>query len=1559
MKRRTHMRRLQAHPGAAARFALALGCALLLLTPTAGAHSPEVTAMAAGPDAVTQPPEGPRPGCNSCSESCDPTGGEPANLSPLTPEGGAGEAGEGGEGGGCPKPPSSEGSNDGTEGLGGGASSASCPTNPDPGQGSAGDPVRLFTGELRHERRDLVVPGVFSIRILRRYDSQSDYDSPLGYGWSHNYDVRLYKYPDSTIVVRSRCGQRDEYDWNGNSYQIADPERGSAPELTETGGEFELRYPTGVIGFFDADGKLTALEDPRGNRLEMTYEPGGRKALQGISRFSLDSTQASVVAYVYQLKTVEEVLKGDGPTGRTVTFEYDTNGRIDRIVTNSGREVTYSYDEPGPVFRGNLARVERRVVDAAQDPNGDENLVTEYRYTDASYPHNLTSFWDGEDDAAVPVEPIVMTYDTEDRVATQTRGLSVWTFSYDASPPTMTTVTRHVTDGVNPEDALTIFRFDAAGYLIEKTDALQNKIEYVREIDPQRSFLDKIRVHRWNGMELDLQKTIDFGYGTDGNLETRAVTLATGETVTETWGYTDRWVSSYRVESTLKPTIFGTVLTFFRNAADDITNIEEIQRVTQWDTGGPDPVPAAWETTTLAYDANGQLERITPPSDPQIVRTYHDAGDLRVGLLESISLEPGGAADPHLARTFDYDAHGFVDEITVAQIESPPKNLITTLSWDLVGRLTSVTNAAPDPESVVLTYTGPNVSPQDPATAPPGRFLAQIEIGKTSSQAGQIRRLLWDDLGRLAGVERHDGSAFQTFASFTYDSDGNRLTSQDATGRTLTLDYDLLRRLTSITDDASSDPDISNDNDTTFAYDALGNRTRVTDALTRATAFAYDELDRLIQVTLEGPDPDLVTQFEYDAAGNVITVTDPKLQATAYTYDELSRLRSVTQPLLQPPVTYDYDPGGRLARVTNARGNVLDYVYEPWGALKEVQHYPDAATADADDPPVDPDRVVSYTYDLAGNLKTVSEADPFSAGLGLLYTFTYDPLNRVNLATAHYLPGGDRVLDSDYDRFGNRDTLTLTGDGTPQVHSWSYNDLDRLFQAVLPGGATPTLTFDYRANDELETLHFGDGTTDRTAAAYGYYAHGPLKTLTTVDSADDQLQQLAYLVNEVLDITRLDDQHTDTDLVEATIYGYDDISRLTSADYPDAYGLPANDAFVYDDAGNLDDADAQGDPLLTHSYDANNRIGTSPGRGYVPDDDGNLVQITDGAPMPTVLADLSFDFTNRLREYDLAGGKTTTYRYDPFGRRIQKAVTEGPTTTTTWYLWDGDRLLAEYDDASATRQVRYAYAGGFAPVQVAQGAPGAETIYDVHTDHLDTPRMLTNASGSPVWRAAYEAFGEAHLDPANTVTGFNIRFPGQYYDDETKLHYNRFRYYDPSIGRYISADPIGQWAGRNVYVYSFDDPLNWIDPFGLLTWGEALARYSSRRGGTLETPFADHDPGIGPESFPGFEEALESGGSQSFTSELGHDTGDAPGRIVLTLTGTIECYDVCGQTVCFFQGEIGARDDPWDFDKRPWGERDPSGPPYPKEISTHVGAGIPGKPFTTRFTGSRRVTASR
>ncbi|MEX2507294.1 MAG: RHS repeat-associated core domain-containing protein, partial [Pseudohongiellaceae bacterium] len=105
-----------------------------------------------------------------------------------------------------------------------------------------------------------------------------------------------------------------------------------------------------------------------------------------------------------------------------------------------------------------------------------------------------------------------------------------------------------------------------------------------------------------------------------------------------------------------------------------------------------------------------------------------------------------------------------------------------------------------------------------------------------------------------------------------------------------------------------------------------------------------------------------------------------------------------------------------------------------------------------------------------------------------------------------------------------------------------------------------------------------------------------------------------------------------------------------------------------------------------------------------------------------------------------------------------------------------------------------------------------EATYFVHNDHLGTPQKITDASQNVVWAGSYEPFGEVSETVA-TIDN-NIRFPGQYEDEESRLHYNYFRDYDPTMGRYIESDPLGLSDGLDTYSYAWQNPLSFIDPEG-------------------------------------------------------------------------------------------------------------------------------------------------
>ncbi|MNQ74930.1 putative deoxyribonuclease RhsB [compost metagenome] len=115
--------------------------------------------------------------------------------------------------------------------------------------------------------------------------------------------------------------------------------------------------------------------------------------------------------------------------------------------------------------------------------------------------------------------------------------------------------------------------------------------------------------------------------------------------------------------------------------------------------------------------------------------------------------------------------------------------------------------------------------------------------------------------------------------------------------------------------------------------------------------------------------------------------------------------------------------------------------------------------------------------------------------------------------------------------------------------------------------------------------------------------------------------------------------------------------------------------------------------------------------------------------------------------------------------------------------------------------------------RVDQAEGEEQKLYYFHTDQIGTPLEMTDADGSIVWQATYKAWGALERLHVNAVEQ-NLRFQGQYFDDETGLHYNTFRYYDPEVGRFVTQDPIGLLGGDNLYQYG-SNPLGWIDPLGL------------------------------------------------------------------------------------------------------------------------------------------------
>ncbi len=262
----------------------------------------------------------------------------------------------------------------------------------------------------------------------------------------------------------------------------------------------------------------------------------------------------------------------------------------------------------------------------------------------------------------------------------------------------------------------------------------------------------------------------------------------------------------------------------------------------------------------------------------------------------------------------------------------------------------------------------------------------------------------------------------------------------------------------------------------------------------------------------------------------------------------------------------------------------------------------------------------------------------------------------------------------------------------------------------------------------------------------------------------------------------------------STHYQYDAVEQLTSVE-----GLHP-EKFVYDPAGNL--LEASGEPCEV----VDNRLLMQGDRKFEYDLRGNLSLERRGKG-GQIKTHYHYNALNQLVEVVKQRGAETRgtyqYQYDPFGRRVAKQDEFG----TTHFLWNGDQLLSE--DRAHIHKVYVYDPGTFKPLALLQD----DQIYYFKLDHLGTPQEMVDKEGELVWSVKYKAFGQTLLKYVEKVN-CPFRFQGQYYDEETGLHYNRHRYYDPSVARFISQDPIGLLGGVNLYRY-VPNPIGWVDPLGL------------------------------------------------------------------------------------------------------------------------------------------------
>jgi RHS repeat-associated protein len=530
--------------------------------------------------------------------------------------------------------------------------------------------------------------------------------------------------------------------------------------------------------------------------------------------------------------------------------------------------------------------------------------------------------------------------------------------------------------------------------------------------------------------------------------------------------------------------------------------------------------------------------------------------------------------------------------------------------------------------------------------------------------------------------------------------------------------------------------------------------TETTSGATPKVHYGYNSLDQLTSVSDQRG---LVTTYTYNAFGEVVTLDSPDTGTTVFSYDS----------------------GGNLISQTDARGITVTYTYDALNRLTAID-YPGS------------EEDVTLSYDLAG----------CTNGVGRLCR-----IDEAAASTAYQ-----------YDAAGNITTVTTQHATATAVIQYAYDAAGTLTHITYPSGHQ--VAYGLNTNGNIVTITLtAQGITKTITDGAQYLPFGPI---TQFSFGNGLVLNNSYNLDYRL-------INHDLNQVRSTVYGYDPAGNVTSID--DMQNGSLSQTFGYDSLDHLiQDDSAYGS--LAYNYDAvGNRlskiIDTASETYHYAADSQQLTSIegvTTEARTYDAAGNMTSDYSgNRTFDYNNAGrlwkvyegGQLiATYTYNAMGQRTRKVTATG----TTLYHYDlGGNLIAETSETGETRR-EYVYMGS-TPVAQIDVNGGVDTLTYLHTDHLGTPRRATSEAGDVVWSWDSDAFGKtaANDDPDNDgiSTIINLRFPGQYYDAETQLHYNYYRYYDPSTGRYITSDPIGLLGGLNTYGYVSGNPLKLIDPFGL------------------------------------------------------------------------------------------------------------------------------------------------
>jgi len=925
-------------------------------------------------------------------------------------------------------------------------------------------PVNCATGEFWHTFGDLYVPGRGELLDLTRTYSSlgASQVSPLGFGWTHSYNLSLTVDSQSgNVTVNEETGSQIVFTPTPSGYQA--PSRVIATLVKNSDGNYTFTRWDGEQLLFNSNGQLVQESDRNGYKTILSYNAGALATVTDPAGRSLNFTYTG--AFISKITDL---------AGRQVTFAYDNNGNLVSATDVDGGVAKFTYDPNHLLLT--MTDPDGGTVTNVFDSNGRVTSQTDPMNRTTQYSYTSTGTTIIDPNGTVHVEVYQNNELTSLTDGAGTPAASTWTYAYDPN-------TLGITSASNPNGQTATNIYDATGNVLSSTDPLNRTTTYKYDgLNHLTSFTDPLGI------------TTTLTYDSAGNALSVSTPLAgSSQAQSATFSYGD---TSHPGDVTSMTDPNGKVWTFTYDINGDLTSASDPlgdKTTIAFDSvGHPTSVvspqgnvsggnPSAF-TTTLAYDAAGNVTTATDALGHATVSTYD--GDFNLT----------GITDPNGRKTsYALDLDNELTKVT------QPDGTTITNAYDLNGNPINEVNGLGNATTYGYDSLDRVISIADPLKRTTTyAYDAAGNQTRVSDPSGQITTFAYDAANQVTGITYSDGKTPNV--TYAYDADGRRTSVTDGTG-TSSYGYDSLDRLTQSKNGAGQTVG--------YGYDLVGRLTSLTYPNGQTVSRGFDAAGRLITVVDWFGH---TTSFSYDADGNALSESYPNSTQAAYTYDPSGQLTGISNSKAGTSFAsfgYTRDASGQLSKETSTGLNqpAQSYSYDQLDRLTGVNS--SSYSYDAADHMTKLISGASLNYDAASQLTSMTRGGATTnftydsrgnrlKGLspeGTAATYTYDQADRLTGFQTTPPPTTGLIKAGDYF------SVAARSDGT--AWAWGYNVFGQL-----GNGTTTNSNVPVQVSGLVGVTAVGAGVyhgealkSDGTVWAWGYNGNGQLGNGTTTNSS--------------------------------------------------------------------------------------------------------------------------------------------------------------------------------------------------------------------------------------------------------------------------------------------------------------------------------------------------------------------------------------------------------------------------------------------------------------------------